>query len=334
MPKIVAYRLGEGSGPLSTFIIFEYVQGRALAEVKLDSLPDTQQEKLYKSLARIYLQLRRLEFPSIGHLQRDRDQFKVSKKIMTMDINMQAIEGLGAYFIRDSFYDDRNTLTSANDYTSMLLDLADNAFAKGRKSVPISEDVGADRLYQLHIFRSHVKEWLDPSLDKGPFVLVHGDFEPHNLVINEEMEITCVLDWEWSRIVPRQFFEPPLWLTGHWLPTLAFPIVYDNEYLKTFDKFLATTRTLEREMYGNELLSDEWTTAKLNAGFLVANALENWTDIDYFASRYLDIKYYKREKLKERIQAFLDENPERGTFIKKKLEEGLAFMKELENMKK
>lgn len=34
-------------------------------------------------------------------------------------------------------------------------------------------------------------------------------------MVDERMEITSVLDWEWSRVGPVQYFQPPLWLTGH-----------------------------------------------------------------------------------------------------------------------
>jgi aminoglycoside phosphotransferase (APT) family kinase protein len=45
---------------------------------------------------------------------------------------------------------------------------------------------------------------------RGPFVLVHGDLELFNLLVDDNMDIIAVLDWEWSRVVPRQFFIPPL----------------------------------------------------------------------------------------------------------------------------
>lgn len=298
-----------------------------------DRFSDAQQEKLYRSLARIYIQLRRLVFPSIGRLQHDPAGLKVSKMVMSMDINMQAMEGLDPYVIQDSSYDDRNTLTSACAYPYILLDLADSAFAKSRSSRTEDEYLGADMLYQLYIFRKYVEAWLNPSLDKGLFVLVWGDLGLYNLLVNEEMEITFVLDWEWSHAVPQQFFLPPLWLTRHRPPELAFPWIYDR-YLKSFDRFLSIMGPLEREMYGNELLSDEWEIVKSDAGFLVANALENWTDIDYFAARYLRKIWYKKEELERRIWEFVNEDPARETFIKKKLEDGLAYMKELKEMQK
>jgi hypothetical protein len=102
---------------------------------RLKTLSDEQRKRLYTSLADIYIQLRRLEFPSIGCLAQGSEGFKVRKRIATIDINMQELEGLQPSKIQNSFYDDRGSLTSANDYVAMLLQIADNAFAEGRNSV-------------------------------------------------------------------------------------------------------------------------------------------------------------------------------------------------------
>jgi hypothetical protein len=134
-----------------------------------------------------------LKFPTIGCLTRGFDGFKVRKKTVTIDINMQELEGLQPSEIQNSFYDDRNILTWGNDYMKMLLQIADNAFAERRSSV-LEEDHGEDALYHPHIFRKYAESWLDHSIDQGPFVLVHGDLEPFNLIVNENMDIISVLD--------------------------------------------------------------------------------------------------------------------------------------------
>ncbi|RDL32425.1 uncharacterized protein BP5553_08881 [Venustampulla echinocandica] len=275
------------------------------------------------------MQLRRLEFPSIGCFTRGPEGFDVRNNIATIDINMQELEGLQPSKIQTSFYNN-NSLTSANDYVAMLLQIADNAFAEGRGSI-FEEYQGEDALYHLHIFREYVKGWMDGSLDQGPFVLVHGDFEPFNLIVNENMDIISVLDWEWSRVVPLQFFKPPLWLKIPDTTKLAWDFVY-NDYLKSFDRFLEILRTREREKYGNELLSDEWAKAKENSGFLVANALENWTDMDWFANRYINWKCYRgKADLNERVKAFM-ENPDHKTMITRKLREGVAYSVQVEKL--
>ena len=73
----------------------------------------------------------------------------------------------------------------------MLLAITNNAFEEGRSSI-FEESQGEDALYYLDIFRRYSDKWVD----LGPFVLAHGDLEPFNLIVNEDMDIISVLDWE------------------------------------------------------------------------------------------------------------------------------------------
>lgn len=124
----------------------------------------------------------------------------------------------------------------------MLLDIAYNAFLRGQSSV-VERGTGGEDLYHQHIFRKYVKErWVDPALDRGPFVLVHGDLEPFNVMVDKNLAVVAVLDWEWSRVVPVQFFNPPWWLSCLSTTRLASKVVYDS-YLYTFFKdFVNVTR--------------------------------------------------------------------------------------------
>ncbi|KPM34283.1 hypothetical protein AK830_g12291 [Neonectria ditissima] len=323
IPKIHAYALNSSSEPLSSFIILEYVEGQKLSYTQLKTLTDEQKTRLYTSLADIHLQLRRLEFPSIGRLTCGPDGFKVSRQATTIDINMQELEGLQPSKIQAFYSDSNSLLTSANDYVTMLLEIAYNAFVEGRSSV-VEDRQGEDALYHLHIFRQYAEGWINRQLDQGPFVLVHGDLEPFNLIVDDDMNVISLLDWEWSRVVPRQFFKPPLWLKNPDTTKLAYNFVY-QDYLQRFDQFLAILRIREREKYGNELLSDEWAEAKVDSGFLVANALENWTDMDWFAFRYINWKCYRGLSLDERVKSFMDDDPARGVLVARKLRQGVAY---------
>jgi hypothetical protein len=105
-------------------------------------------------------------------------------------------------------YGKGGVLTSANDYVDMLLRNARNAFEAGERILPMKTKALSTPT-NLELFSTFTKErWLDPALDDGPFVLLHGDLGMYNLIVNEKLEIQAVLDWEWSRIVPRQFFFP------------------------------------------------------------------------------------------------------------------------------
>jgi hypothetical protein len=277
-------------------------------------------------MADIYIQLRRLEFPSIGCLGLGPGgEIQVVKKNTSIDINVQELEGLQPSKIQASYYGPDGRLVSANKYTEMLLEISDNAFTQGRGTV-WEESQGAEALYHLHLFREFAQQWVDPNLDHGPFVLVHGDFSASNLVVNDDLSIAAILDWEWSRVVPRQFFGPPLWLDLSPTIDLALKPMYEF-YLKKFHRLLEVLRTRELERFGDLLLHDEWAGAQNKSGFLVANALENWTDIDWFSYRYISLPLVAREgeeALAARVKQFM-QDPLRQALIAAKVDEGLAY---------
>ncbi|RFU31026.1 hypothetical protein B7463_g5317, partial [Scytalidium lignicola] len=246
-------------------------------------------EKLESEIAAI----ERLEFTSIGTLSRGSKgvDIDVRKMPISISINEQELESLQPSQILKEHGDCESVLTSSNDYVSMLLRLTQNAFEKGRKSVYNEED-GNETLYYLHQFFQFVEEkWLDSTLDKGPFLLVHGDLNPYNLIVNENFDIMALLDWEWSHVVPVQFFMPPTWLTGRGNHILAWPVQY-REYIKELDKF------------------------------------RRITEIEYFAARFLDKILYNRKDLEGRIKEFMIEDPTLHTLVARKILDHIAYREE------
>ncbi|EXU98321.1 aminoglycoside 3'-phosphotransferase/choline kinase domain protein [Metarhizium robertsii] len=310
VPKILAYSEDANSDPLSTFIILDYVDGTMLSSTQMEKLNSQEREQLYTSLADIYIQLRRLEFHSIGRLEQTQTLtgFQVGQKAATIDINMQQLEGLDPFAVQDAHSDDRGCMQSATAYANMLLDIGYNAFFKSRNAV------------------EHAKQWIDPTLDNGPFVLVHGDLHPSNLMVNDKMRIIGVLDWEWSRVVPVQFFVPPLWISGRTTVELAGHNTWQLFLITSFKEFLSVTESRELYMFGNTLLSREWAERSTRAEPLVANALENWTDLDWFAYRYLSRA--DKEAAKESIKTFIDEDPLRRLVAEMKERDASAYHKE------
>lgn len=96
-------------------------------------------------------------------------------------------------------------------------------------------------------------------------------------------------------MVPSQFFKPPMWLNSTPIEDLSYGYQY-RSFLAYFDKFLAVLRVLEQEKYGNEILTNEWETGKQKSGFMVANALENSTAMDWFANRWINSRFCGGEK--------------------------------------
>jgi Phosphotransferase enzyme family len=322
IPKLYAYSVARENGPygIASFMIIEYIDGQNLNNIGFKTITGDQRQNLYVQLAKIYIQLRRLEFPAIGRLapSPDGNRAVVRKRPMTNNINVQEVEGLQPLSVMAKYGSETGILTSAGDYISMLLCIAWNAFEKGWKNVH-DEAEGCDSLYHLDQFSQFVKaKWLNHALDCGPFVLAHGDLEMYNLFVNKDLDMLAVLDWEWSHVVPLQLFIPPTWITNRPITSLSWDFFYDD-YIKKLDRFRAVVRDQELKMYGEELLSKDWASIHNDAGILIGSALEIWTLIDYVAGWYLDRFLYRRKDLNGRIKQFMEVDSSRRTLIARKV---------------
>lgn len=81
------------------------------------------------------------------------------------------------------------------------------------------------------------------------FVLTHTDLRPSNIIVNEDLCIQGIIDWEWAGTVPRQFFLPPTWLAGL-PPDRVSGVEYRVEYRWFRDVLTANTAYHQ--------LSSEW----------------------------------------------------------------------------
>lgn len=310
LPRIIAYGSGDESKPIHTFLILEYVHGKTLDTSKVRGLPAEQKQTLYESLADIYIQLRRLEFSSIGCLTGRQDPTVGGPRtVFTIDINNQVMSNNNPLQIQEKYMrNPQGGLQSAADYTQMLLDLGDNA-------LQACTEVSAEQVYNMHVFRKFALGWLKPEFDQGPFLLTHGDFDGRNILIDETYNIVAVLDWEWGHVVPLQFFIPPLWLDTPSMTMMSRHAWYWLA-LKEYDVFLAIVRSREQVSFGSDNISlaDEWEVVKPDGGFFIPYALENWCFMDWFA--HYSIHFHRGDELERRIEEFMSEDERRRQAVK------------------
>lgn len=294
---------------MTTFLILEYIDGKHLRTAELEIIAPHEKLNLLSSLADIYVQLRQQEFPTIGRLNGSTSEPSVGQKTVSIEMNMLQLEGLTPFSLQDTYHNEHGVLRSATSYTNMLLCIGYNAFVKSSDAV--EDGMGLEAVYNYSLFIKHAKKWIDPTLDQGPFVLVHGDLHLSNLVVDDDLRIIGVLDWEWSRVVPPQYFTPPLWLSGYGAVQLAHHISWQLFRETALAEFLAIIKTREQALCGNTQLHDEWLQTVNHGEPLVANAVENWTEVDWFVHRGL---HKKQAPSEEALSAFVEEDPSRALF--------------------
>jgi Phosphotransferase enzyme family len=196
-----------------TFMLISFITGDSLADYNLPTLDPPLLSHLYTQLADIFIQLRHCEFPYIGSLTLDPidDQTPIflHNRALSIDINDHELGGLSP----TSIIGPSKIYTTAIDYIYAQTQLLFNQFDKQQNSVYHEADARY-HLYGLHQFRSILMGWLRREYNEGPFILIHGDFRRANVLVDQNLNITGVLDWEWSRTVPVQMFLPPPWLRG------------------------------------------------------------------------------------------------------------------------
>ena len=258
-------------------MLISYIPDNPLSDFDLVNLDPTLRSHLYTQLADIFIQLRRCEFSHIGSLTLDPidDETPIfsHNRPLSIDINDQELGGLSP----TSIIGPSKIYTTVIDYIYAQTQLLFNQFDKQQNSV-YNEADARYHLYGLYQFRSILMGWLRREYNEGPFILIHGDFRTANVLVDKNLNITGVLDWEWSRTVPVQMFLPPTWLRGsdiHGL--LSFHGLGYGSYLANF-RDLVEAR--EKEMHcqgsgGEEKipLSKLWGEVYKFSNFLIGQAL-------------------------------------------------------------
>ncbi|KAH7019540.1 hypothetical protein EDB80DRAFT_701078 [Ilyonectria destructans] len=279
------------------FIIMDYIAGRNLTDLDFpfptqakkcsNEIQDILTRKLYRQLADFYIQLRQLEFPEVGALglpivdgrpvyECDPNDIHVRHRPMSMEMSLQEIQGFDA----GAKVPSRTTFSTTSSFVNeALLRLADNEFDKC-SDVGLDTRRGQQYLYARHYFRSLVLDtWLDPSTEKGPFVLMHGELDVtlNNLLFDNDLNLVGVTDWEWSCVVPIQIFVPPVWLVGgppEWM------IGHTKSFNREAGRLVAAIRERERALQVPPQLSKEWDEMEWWCHTAIAMALRH-PDLTY-----------------------------------------------------
>lgn len=205
IPRLCGYSVDRDNVIGLPFMLVEYVEGRTLFGVSLQELERDKRDHLYSQLADIYIQLYQQQFDHIGALTIDEGgHWKFGdNRPLTVDVNEQEVSGLDIC----QYLSSCQTFASTIDYIYFLVRLMLNDFYKGRDSVTGEEDA-RNYLYSIYSSQGILTEWVKPEYNHGPFILMHGDFRPPNIVIDNDFNIVSILDWEWSHTLPAQLFVP------------------------------------------------------------------------------------------------------------------------------
>lgn len=210
---------------IGPFIIMEYVNHEMDMIEALNTPGRTRDERptlnpdvdgallknLYGQIAKILLQLSKLEFPLIGALEETEEwSWEVTRRPLSLPMNKLVRVGtLPQQKLPTTTFD------SSSEYFQSLATLHIDHLAAQRNDAVDSKADCQRKYVARHLFQklSREKRLVPPEHDKGPFKLWCDDLRPSNILLDANHQIVAVIDWEFSYAAPNEFtFAPPWWL--------------------------------------------------------------------------------------------------------------------------
>ncbi|EEH10611.1 conserved hypothetical protein [Histoplasma capsulatum G186AR] len=205
VPKVFDYNLDEKNPIGVGYILMEKMAGRSL---RWSLLSAEQKRKVMSQLADIYIELQRFPFDLMGSL------------------DQPGTERVG-FFARESLTDYKNShmlpmgpFPSSREYLLASIQLTLDLIMREECFSPRAIDA-----YLVHRFLldSVSKKIFCPGRADGRFYLRHADNKGDHILIDDEYNITGIVDWEWAHTdVKSAAFNSPVML----LPVADF---YDGK---------------------------------------------------------------------------------------------------------
>ncbi|EFY87339.1 hypothetical protein MAC_06574 [Metarhizium acridum CQMa 102] len=222
VPHIHSWGLtAESPQKFGPFIIMDFVEGTLLSTVLKQPTKSDQEDPIlnpdidtkaldtiHLQIASYILQLSQLPFTRIGAISKEHgsNSWSVTKRPLTYNMNeLATVSGCP---------DDRFPKTTFNSTSDYLQSLAkqhlDHVWAQ--RNIADDPEIAQARFLARRQFARLVPKC--STHDTGPFLLFCDDMRPSNMLVHPEtLQITAVLDFEFTNAMPAQFtYDPPWWL--------------------------------------------------------------------------------------------------------------------------
>ncbi|KFZ09259.1 hypothetical protein V501_05639 [Pseudogymnoascus sp. VKM F-4519 (FW-2642)] len=170
--------------------------------------------KLYGQIADVLLQLSTLSFPRVGSLSQDDEEDTWSVTERPLSSNMNEIVQLGT-LPRSKLPDKSATFETSSSYLNTLANLHLHHLTHQRNDAIDSASDCRRKYIARYLFRklSLNGKLSHPGHNSGPFKHWCDDLHPANMLINSNLELVAVIDWEFTYSAPVEFSHaPPWWL--------------------------------------------------------------------------------------------------------------------------
>lgn len=176
--------------------------------------------RLFRGMARIMLSLTRLPQPRIGSFRFNTSDGTITLTNRPLISTIMLFENSGTPRTIQPRQLYQNSATFASD----MLTLHDNYLLHYRHAV--RDDAEArERLTIRTLLRAVSHHFVRPDHQNGPFLLQPTDLHQSNIFVDEDWNVTCLIDLEWICALPVEMLAVPYWLTNCSIDTII-----DSQY--------------------------------------------------------------------------------------------------------
>lgn len=196
----------------SAYLLLEYISpatGR-LSETWLEYINDAKRRaNLYKDMSRMMVSLARLPQPHIGSFRFNTADGTISLSGRPMFCSMMLFENGGTpHSIQPG-----ETYNCTDAFASDLLSLHDNHFIHDPHTVR-GEDDARERMAIRALLRTVMHYFILLEKRSGPFPVQFTDLRQRNIFVDDQWNVTCLIDLEWISALPVELFSVPYWITN------------------------------------------------------------------------------------------------------------------------
>ncbi|KAL2068508.1 hypothetical protein VTL71DRAFT_14845 [Oculimacula yallundae] len=228
-------------------IISRVTQGRMLSDTFEEFRHDKRRRtNLFHSLAQINLSLNKYPLASIGCFSfSDRGFITLTNRPLTLQLQTLENEGIPTGISRSSTY------TAVEPYFLDLLNCHDNRILHQPNAIHDVDD-GQQQMAALTMMRAVLHHFSPRDSRSGPFVFTLTDLHQSNIFVDDDWNITSLIDLEWACSLSLQLQCPPYWLSGRGIDQME-PGEHLDEFQELVLEYIDIFEQEEKAVVGKPL---------------------------------------------------------------------------------
>jgi len=287
---------------------------------------EAHRQRLFRGMSRIMLSLARIPQAQIGSFQfNDNGIVTLANRPLTCSTMILENDGATRTLQRN------DTFSCTDAFVSDTLTFHDHRFLSQPNAVNDEDDCrGQMTVKTLLRVLSHVH--IKRELRNGPFVLQLTDFHASNILVDEQWNVTGLIDLEWLCALPSEMLAVPYWLTGCSVDGIEDEKLdqFDQvrrEFMRVFEEEeLATKAKARHNITLSEVMQDMWQSKGVWFWYCLAsvNAMYVLLEMHLYPPKTLSVE---AERVLSRFWCMDSED-----IVRKKLADKHAYDEELRKL--